>query len=83
MATHKSAIKRIRQSQVRRLKNRYQHKTARTLVKKLNSTNDKAEAEKLFINVSSTLDKLVKKKIIHKNKAANNKSKLAKFVNSL
>ncbi|MCH8318954.1 MAG: 30S ribosomal protein S20 [Bacteroidetes bacterium] len=83
MATHKSAIKRIRQSQVRRLKNRYQHKTARTLVKKLKSTSDKAEAEKLLINVSSMLDKLVKKEIIHKNKAANNKSKLAKFVNSL
>ena len=83
MATHKSAIKRIRQSQVRRLKNRYQHKTVRTLVKKLKSTGDKAEAEKLFINASSMLDKLVKKNIIHKNKAANNKSKLAKFVNSL
>jgi len=83
MPTHKSALKRIRQSQARRLKNRYQHKTVRTLVKKLKTTSDKAEAQKLFNNVSSMLDKLVKKNIIHQNKAANNKSKLAKLVNGL
>ncbi|SDM05557.1 small subunit ribosomal protein S20 [Catalinimonas alkaloidigena] len=83
MANHKSALKRIRQSQKRRLQNRYQAKTTRTFVKKLRSTHDKTEAQELLKTVSSMLDKLAKKNVIHRNKAANNKSKLAKYVNSL
>ena len=83
MAHHKSAKKRIRQTKVRNERNRYQLKTARTFVKKLKETENPEEAEKLYPQVSSMLDKLVKNNIIHKNKAANNKSKLAKFVNSL
>lgn len=83
MATHKSAIKRIRQSQTRRLRNRYQFKTTRTFIKKLKAATDKDEAQKMLNKTVSMLDKLVKKNIIHKNKAANNKSKLTKFVNGL
>ena len=83
MAHHKSAKKRIRQTQVRNERNRYQLKTTRTFVKKLKEAETHEEAEKLYPKVSSMLDKLVKKNIIHKNKAANNKSKLAKFVNGL
>jgi len=83
MANHKSSIKRIRSNEAKRLRNRYQAKTTRTFVKKLRSTADAAEAQKLYKKVSSMLDKLAKKNIIHKNKAANNKSKLAKFVSSL
>jgi small subunit ribosomal protein S20 len=83
MAHHKSALKRIRSNEAKRLRNKYQAKTTRTFIKKLKNTTDKGEAEQLYKQVSSMLDKLVKRNIIHKNKAANNKSKLAKHVNSL
>ncbi|RNI25794.1 MULTISPECIES: 30S ribosomal protein S20 [Rufibacter] len=83
MANHKSALKRIRSNNAKRLLNRYQAKTTRTFVKRLRNTTDKAEAQELFKTVSGMLDKLAKKNVIHKNKAANNKSKLAKFVNTL
>ena len=83
MANHKSALKRIRSSEKKRVLNRYQHKSTRTVIKKLKETEDKAEAEKLYPEVVSMIDKLAKKNIIHDNKAANLKSKLAKHVASL
>ncbi len=83
MANHKSALKKIRSDEAKRLRNRYQLKTTRTYIKRLQESTDKTEAEKLYKDVSSMLDKLAKKNIIHKNKAANNKSRLAKFVHSL
>lgn len=83
MANHKSAKKRIRNSEAKRLRNRYQLKTTRTFLKKLRATTDKAEAQELYKKVSSMLDKLAKKNIIHKNNAANKKSKLAKHLNAL
>lgn len=83
MANHKSSIKRIRQTDVKRLRNRYVAKTARNSVKKLRALTDKEEAQKLYPSVSSMLDKLAKKNVIHKNKASNLKSKLAHHVNSL
>lgn len=83
MANHKSAIKRIRANEAKRLRNRYQHKTTRTFIKRLRETTDKSEAQNLFTKVSSMIDKLAKKNIIHKNKAANQKSKLAKHINSM
>ena len=83
MANHKSALKRIRSNEAKRVLNRYQAKSTRTAVKKLRGTTDKTEAQELLKKVSSMLDRLAKKNIIHKNKAANNKSKLAKFVKSL
>ncbi len=83
MANHKSALKRIRSNETKRLRNRYQHKSTRTLIKKLRLTTDKSVVIELFKQVSSSLDKLAKKNIIHKNKAANQKSKLAKLVNKV
>ena len=83
MANHKSALKRIRSNEAKRVLNRYQAKSTRTAVKKLRATTDATEAHELLKKVSSMLDRLAKKNIIHKNKAANNKSKLAKFVKSL
>jgi small subunit ribosomal protein S20 len=83
MANHKSALKRIRSNESKRLRNRYQHKSTRTLIKKLRLTTDKAIVSDLFKQVSSALDKLAKKNIIHKNKAANQKSKLAKLANKI
>lgn len=83
MANHKSSIKRIRQTEVKNERNRYQHKTARNVVKKLRESTEKVAASVLFIEASSMLDKLAKKNIIHKNKASNLKSSLALHVNSL
>ena len=83
MANHKSAEKRIRANETKRVRNRYQHKTTRTLVKKLKGTTVKTEAEALLKEVSGLIDKLAKKNIIHWKKAANQKSKLAKQVNAI
>jgi small subunit ribosomal protein S20 len=83
MANHKSSIKRIRQAQVKRLHNRYFAKTARNAVRDLRETTEKDAAVTLYSKVSSMLDKLAKRNIIHKNKAANLKSKLAKNINKL
>lgn len=83
MANHKSALKRIRSNEAKRVLNRYQAKTTRTFIKKLKGTTDQAEAQELFKKVASMLDRLAKRNIIHKNKAANNKSKLARHVNAL
>ncbi|MCH7403480.1 30S ribosomal protein S20 [Belliella kenyensis] len=83
MANHKSALKRIRANEAKRLRNRYQAKTTRTFIKRLRLTTDKVEAQELLKKVTSMIDKLAKKNIIHKNNASNKKSKLTKLVNSL
>ena len=83
MANHKSALKRIRANEAKRLRNRYQAKTARTFERRLRTLTDKAEATELYKKVASMLDRLAKKNVIHKNKASNHKSKLARLVNSL
>jgi small subunit ribosomal protein S20 len=83
MANHKSALKRIRANETKRLRNRYQHKTTRSYVKKLRGITEQGAALEVYKTVSSMLDRLAKKNVIHKNKAANQKSKLAKYVNSL
>jgi small subunit ribosomal protein S20 len=83
MANHKSAEKRIRNSETKRQRNRYQAKTMRNALKQLRSTKNKAEAEKKLPVIISMLDKLAKKNVIHKNKAANLKSSLTKHVNTL
>ena len=83
MANHKSAEKRIRANEKKRVLNRYQHKSTRTFIKRLRETEVKADAEKLLLEVTAMLDKLAKKNIIHWKKAANQKSKLTKYVNSL
>ncbi len=83
MANHKSALKRIRSSETKRLRNRYQLKTTRTFVKRLRSATQKSEAEELLPKVCSMIDKLAKKNIIHANNAGNQKSKLTRFVAGL
>ena len=83
MANHKSSIKRIRQIQRKRLHNKYYAKTARNAVRKLRATTDKAIAVEFLPKVSSMLDKLAKRNIIHKNKASNLKSKLSKHIAKL
>ncbi|MBB6463386.1 30S ribosomal protein S20 [Flammeovirga kamogawensis] len=83
MANHKSAKKRIRSNEAKRLRNRYQLKSTRTFVKRLRETKDHAEAVELYTKVASMIDKLAKRNIIHNKNAANKKSKLAKHVNQL
>jgi len=83
MANHKSAEKRIRANEAKRLRNRYQHKTTRTIIKRLRTSTVKADAQELLKQVVSMIDKLAKKNIIHWKKAANQKSKLTRLVNKL
>jgi len=83
MANHKSALKRIRQTETHKLRNRYYAKSTRNAVRNLRATTEKSAATELLPKVSSMLDKLAKRRIIHKNKAGNLKSKLTLFVNKL
>ena len=83
MANHKSSKKRARQDEKKRIHNRYYKKSARTAMKKLREMTDKAEAEKFLPKVISKIDKLVKQGNFHKNKGANLKGKLMRFVNKL
>lgn len=83
MANHKSAIKRIRANESKRDLNRYQHKSARTIIKNIRKATDKSAAQQLLVEAFSAVDKLAKRNIIHKNKAGNLKSSLQKHVNAL
>lgn len=83
MASHKSAKKRIRTTERRRIINKNSESRIRTLVKKtLNSTN-KEEAEKTYQNAVSVIDKSVTKGIIHRNNAARKKAALTNHLNKL
>jgi small subunit ribosomal protein S20 len=83
MANHKSALKRIRSNETKRLRNKYIHKTTRNAIRELRGTTDKKAAAKLYPQVIALVDKLAKNNIIHKNKASNLKSKLTLHVNAL
>ncbi|SEW31502.1 30S ribosomal protein S20 [Chitinophaga arvensicola] len=83
MANHKATKKDVRQSRKRNERNRYYGKTTRNAIRDLKAVTDKAVAEKDLTEVASMLDKLAKRNVIHKNKAANLKSKLAKRVQAL
>ena len=83
MANHKSSKKRIRNSEPKRIINRYQAKTTRNAIRDMRELKDKAEATKKLPELSAMLDKLAKKNVIHKNKAANLKSELALHVNKM
>ncbi len=83
MANHKSSEKRIRQTQTRRESNRYYAKTMRNALKSIRSTTNKEEAADMLPKLTSMLDKLAKKNVIHKKKASNLKSSITKHVSSL
>ena len=83
MANHKSALKRIRSNEKKRVLNRYQHKTTRNAIMALGIATDKVDASAKLSAVISMIDKLAKKNIIHDNKASNLKSKLTKHVAKL
>ena len=83
MANHKATKKDVRQSAKRRERNRYNGKTTRNAIRDLKTVSEKAAAGKELPEVISMIDKLAKNGVIHKNKAANLKSKLTKKVNKL
>lgn len=83
MANHKSSKKRIRQTEKRRVHNKYYHKTTRNAVKAIRATTEKEAALALLPKVTAMLDKLAKKNIIHANKAANLKSSIQLHVNAI
>jgi len=83
MANHKATKKDVRQATKRRDRNRYNGKTTRNAIRDLREVKEKKEAGEQFPEVASMIDKLAKKGIIHKNKAANLKSKLARKLNGL
>ena len=83
MAHHKSAKKRIRQNEVRRLRNKAALSEIKTLAKKVHSIEKKDEAEVGLRKAVSTIDRNVSKGRLHKNTAARKKSKLVRYVNSL
>ncbi len=83
MANHKSSLKRIRQTEAKRLNNRYYAKTMRNAIKKFRLETNKEEAEKMYPGVASMIDKLAQRSVIHRNKASNLKSSLAMQINRM
>ena len=83
MANHKSSIKRIRANEKKRLENRYYSKTMRNALRDIRAIVVKGEATQKLSAMTSMIDKLAKRGMIHKNKAANLKSGLMKKVNAL
>ncbi|MGB1019355.1 MAG: 30S ribosomal protein S20 [Chitinophagales bacterium] len=83
MANHKSTKKRIRQTEKRRLQNRYFAKTMRNAIRDLRAMETKKDAEAKLGSVISLVDKVAKRNQIHNNKASNIKSKLMKHVNAM
>ena len=80
MANHLSSEKRIRQTIKRREHNRFYGKTMRNAIKNFRALENKEEASKKITEIYSLIDKTAKRGIIHKNKAANLKSKLSLMV---
>lgn len=78
MANHKATKKDVRQSAKRRERNRYYGKTTRNAIRDLKANKDKKAYDESLPEVASLIDKLAKRGVIHKNKAANLKRKLAK-----
>jgi small subunit ribosomal protein S20 len=83
MAQHKSALKRIRSSATRRLRNRQYRKKFSTMIKSIREAKTKEEGEKLLNQAIPYIDQVASKKIIHRNKANREKSRLTKLVNKL
>lgn len=83
MANHSATKKSVRRSTKRNERNRYQGKTTRNAIRDFKALDNKSAATEKIPDISSKIDKLAKRGIIHKNKAANLKSKLSKSILSL
>ena len=86
MANHKSALKKMRQDEVRRLRNKAYKTRVKNVVKTVEAAvneQNKEAAEKALYDAVSVIDRVASKGVIHKNTAARKKSRLAKRVNAL
>ncbi len=83
MANNASAEKANRQSERRKLHNRYYAKTTRNAIRAIRTSSDKKAAEAEAPKVYAMIDKLAKQGVIHKNKASNLKSGIALYINKL
>ena len=83
MANHKSSLKRIRQTEKRRLANRYWQKTARNAVRRIRKMTEKAEAIEAYNKISALLERLGRNNVISQHKASNLRSKLMLYINKL
>ena len=83
MANHSATKKDVRQSSKRNERNRYYGKTTRNAIRDIKAIDEKSGATEKQPLVASMIDKLAKRGTIHKNKASNLKSKLAKRINAL
>ena len=83
MPQHQSAKKRVRQNETRRMRNIQKRSQMKTAIKKVKNAPDKETASTELKNTISILDRMSGRGIIHKNKAANIKSKLTKRVNAM
>ena len=83
MANHKSSLKRIRQTEKRRLANRYWQKTTRNAVRRIRKMTEKAEAIEAYNKISALLERLGRKNVISQHKASNLRSKLMLYINKL
>lgn len=83
MANTRSTRRRVRSNERKRQRNHYYHKTARTFIKRIRESKNKKEAEEQLPKVTSMIDRLARRNVIHKNKAANLKSSLHRHVQEL
>jgi len=83
MANHAATKKSVRQSATRNERNRYQGKTTRNAIRNFKKLDNKNDANEQLPELSSRIDKLAKRGIIHRNKAANLKSKLTRSIQKL
>jgi len=83
MANHASAVKRMRQNETRRKRNKATKSRVNTLVNKVLDSSEKEQADVVFKNAVSEIDKAATKGRLHKNTAARKKARLAKHVNKL
>jgi len=85
LANHKSAVKRARQNEIRRLRNKGTKTRIKSIVKDVRSTVGEAPGEKMKVKLNtaqSVIDKASKKGVIHKRTASRKISRLAKLTNS-
>jgi small subunit ribosomal protein S20 len=83
MPRNKSAVRRVRKSEKERMRNKQYKSAIKTAIKSVITSEDKESAERQLILTVSLLDKMASKGILHRNKAANQKSRLTKFVNAM
>lgn len=86
MANSAQARKRARQSEIRRKHNTSLRSALRTAIKKVRkavNAGDKAAAQAVLVASQSVIDRIADKRILHKNAASRNKSRLAQAVKSM